>query len=393
MTTVQRLFALVLLAHALSSGAHAAPYIPSDGNKVVERLPSRTDPKQRELASLRAALNKNPSDLPLAASLARRYIELARGDGDPRYLGYAQAALAPWWKQPQPPTDVLVLRATLRQSTHQFDAALADLAAVLRQDAGNPQAWLTQATVQSITGDFAGARASCMRLHARAPALVVQTCVSSVGSVSGTAAASYADLRQALARQPAAAPEIRIWVVTLLAEMAARLGQDAAAEAHFREALTLDSTDSYLLAAYADFLLDHQRAPEVVTLLKETTRADALLLRYALALKALGSPDAARHATVLRNRFEAAMLRADTVHQREQARFELGLRNDPAAAVRLAKLNWAVQKEPADLRILAEAAAASGDAEAARLVHDWIRASRIEDRTLQAALSRLKAAP
>lgn len=391
MTTVQRLFALVLLAHALSSGAYAAPYIPSAGNKVVERLPSRTEPKQRELASLRAALNKNPSDLPLAASLARRYIELARGDGDPRYLGYAQAALGPWWKQPQPPAEVLVLRATLRQSTHQFDAALADLAAVLRQDADNPQAWLTQATVQSITGDFDAARASCMRLHARAPALVVQTCVSSVGSVSGAAAGSYADLRRALARQPEAAPEIRVWVVTLLAEMAARLGQDAAAEAHFREALTYDSTDSYLLAAYADFLLDHQRAPEVVTLLKGTTRADALLLRYALALKALGSPDAARHTTVLRNRFEAAMLRADTLHQREQARFELGLRNDPAAAVRLAKLNWAVQKEPADLRILAEAAATSGDAEAAKLVRDWIRASEIEDRTLQAALARLKA--
>ena len=392
MTTIPRLFALALLAHALASGAHAAPYIPAHGSKVVERLPARTDPEQRELARLRAALHKNPSDLMLAASLARRYIALARGDGDPRYLGYAQAALAPWWKQPQPPAEVLVLRATLRQSTHQFDAALADLAAVLRQDTENPQAWLTQATVQSITGDFAAARASCMRLHSRAPALVVQTCVSSVGSVSGAAQASYADLQQALARAPGAAPEIRVWVITLLAEMAARLGKDAAAEAYFRAALTDDASDSYLLGAYADFLLDHQRAPEVVTLLKDKTRADALLLRYALALKSIGSPDAARHTNVLRSRFEAAMLRADTVHQREQSRFELGLRNDPAAAVRLAKLNWAVQKEPADLRILAEAAAASGDAEATQLVRNWIKSSHIEDRTIQATLGKLKAA-
>jgi hypothetical protein len=30
-------------------------------------------------------------------------------------------------EQPQPPDQVLVLRATLRQSTHQFGAALADL--------------------------------------------------------------------------------------------------------------------------------------------------------------------------------------------------------------------------------------------------------------------------
>lgn len=392
MTTLQRLFALALMAHALALPAIAAPYIPAEGSKVVERLPARADPAQRELARMRAALNKNPSDLALATSLARRYIEMARGDGDPRYLGYAQAALAPWWKLAQPPADVLVLRATLRQSTHQFGAALADLEAVLRRDAENPQAWLTRATVQSITGDFAAARTSCMRLHSRAPALVVQTCLSSVGSVNGAARTSYAELQQALARHPDAGPDVRIWVITLLAEMAARLGENAAAEGYFRQALALDDADSYLLAAYADFLLDHQRAPEVVSLLKDKTRADALLLRYALALKATGSPEAARHTGVLRSRFEAAMLRADTVHQREQARFELALRNDPAAAVRLAKLNWAVQKEPADLRILAEAAAASGDAEATRLVRDWLKASNIEDRTIQAALDRLKGA-
>lgn len=390
MTNVQRLLALALLAQALTSGALAAPYIPADGSKVVERLPARTDPAQRELARARAELNKNPRDLAAATSLARRYIEVARADGDPRYLGYAQAALAPWWKQPQPPADVLVLRATLRQSTHQFAAALADLGTVLRRDAENPQAWLTQATVQAITGDFTAARASCMRLHSRAPALVVQTCLSSVGSVSGAARSSYADLQQSLARQPDAAPEVRLWVHTLLAEMAARLDKAADAEAYFRAALADDDADSYLLAAYADFLLDQRRAPEVVALLKDKTRADALLLRYALALKATGSPKAARHTGVLRSRFEAAMLRADTVHQREQARFELGLRNDPAAAVRLAKLNWAVQKEPADLRILAEAAAASGDTEAATLVRDWLKASKIEDQTIQAALGKLK---
>jgi hypothetical protein len=78
------------------------------------------------------------------------------------------------------------------------------------------------------------------------------------------------------------------------------------------------------------------------------------------------------------------------VPRREQARFELSLRNDPQAAVRLAKLNWAVQKEPADLLILVEAAAASGDREAARIALDWIRQSRIEDRRLDPFLARLK---
>ncbi|MES2759357.1 MAG: hypothetical protein V4693_18445 [Pseudomonadota bacterium] len=375
----------------LAGACAAAPYIPADGNKVVERLPSRASPVQRELLALRAELTRNPNDLARATTLARRYIEQGRIEGDPRYLGYAQAALAPWWQQPQAPDQVLVLRATLRQSTHQFAGALADLDTVLQRDSGNAQAWLTRATVQSVTGDYAAARASCMRLHSRAPALVVQTCLSGVGSVNGDAAASAAALKAALARHPDVDAEMRVWVQTLLAEMEARLGNDAAADALFRQALGAAEPDSYLLAAYSDFLLDRGRAPEVAKLLKDKGRIDALLLRYAIALKAMGSADAPAQAAALRARFDAAVLRGDTVHQREQARFELALRNDAQAAVRLAKLNWAVQKEPADLRILVEAAAASGDRAAAQAALDWIARTKLEDRTIAAPLAKLKA--
>lgn len=371
-------------ACALAS-AGAAPYIPSSGSQVLERLPGGLDPARRELQGLRSALAAKPGDLTLATTLAQRYIEQSRRDGDPRYLGYAQAALAPWWSQPQPPSSVLVLRATLRQSTHQFGAALTDLDTVLQRDSGNTQAWLTRATVQLVTGDFAGARASCMRLYSRAPELVVQACLSSVGSVSGQAAASYERLQQTYAKRADASPALRAWVATLLGEMAERLGRADAAEAHYREALALDPADSYLLGAYADFLLGRGRAPEVITLLKDKTQADALLLRYAIALKTAKAAGAAQATAELAARFDAAMRRSDNVHQREQARFELALRGDPAAAVRLAKLNWAVQKEPADLRILAQAAAASKDAEAGALVRDWLKTSRIEDASLATA--------
>jgi tetratricopeptide (TPR) repeat protein len=382
----------LLLVLLCCGGAQAAPHIPADGRQVVERLPSRNDPVQRELGRMRAELGARPGDVRLAGALARRYIEQARMDGDPRYLGYAQAALAPWWKQGEPPAEVLVLRATLRQSTHQFPAALADLDLAVRHDSDNVQAWLTRATVQMVTGDFAGARASCMRLYSRAPALVVQTCLSSVGSVNGQAVASYRQLLDARSRHPLDDASVRIWVATLLAEMAERMGDSAGAEAHFREALAIGEPDSYLLGAWSDFLLDHGRAPEVVKLLQDKTRVDALLLRHALALRATGSPQAQQQLEALRARFDAAVLRGDTVHQREQARFELALRQDPAAAVRLAKANWQVQKEPADLRILLDCALASGDAEAARMVRDWLRSSRIEDRRTVAAAARLKVA-
>jgi tetratricopeptide (TPR) repeat protein len=381
--------ALPVLLHA--GPAAAAPHIPVDGNQVVERLPSRADPVQRELLRMRTALNAAPGDLPLACDLARRYIERARVDGDPRYLGYAEAALAPWWRQPAPPEPVLILRATLRQSTHRFAAALADLDQAVRRDSDNAQAWLTRATVQTVTGDFAAARASCMRLYARAPELVVQACLANVGSVSGHADACYRKLLDAWKRHPGNDPGIAIWVQTLLAEMADRAGRDAQAESHFRQALALGDPDSYLLGAYADFLLDRGRAPEVARLLRDKTRVDALLLRYALALQATGAPESSTQAGVLRDRFAAAALRGDTVHQREQARFELFLRGNAGAAVRLAKANWQVQKEPADLRILAQAAVASKDPEAARIVRDWLRSSHIEDRSVAASAARLAA--
>ena len=387
-------YPLVLLAVLYTGAAQAAPYIPASGQQVLERLPGRLEPAQRELARLRAELHANPNDLPRATSLARRYIEQARRDGDPRYLGYAQAALAPWWNstRAKAPADVLVLRATLNQSTHSFDAALADLDEVVRRDSGNAQAWLTRATIQLVTGDYPGARTSCARLFGRTGDLVVQTCLASVGSMSGSARASYERLRQALAARSDSPAPLRAWSATLLGEMAERLGEQAAADAHFRAALAADPEDSYLLAAYADFLLERGRAKDVLGLLADRTLADALLLRYAIALKTTGSPEAGRHTAALRARFEAARRRGDVVHRREEARFALALDNNPAAAMRLAKLNWSVQKEPADLRILAQAAAATGDAGATQLVRDWIRRHALEDRSLDATLRKLGAA-
>jgi len=379
---------LAVLATFYNPIASAEPFTPASGAQVLERLPARFDPVQRELSRLRADLAANPADLGRATAMARRYIEQARRDGDPRYLGYAQAALTPWWSQARSaaPAEVLVLRATLAQSTHDFGAALADLDEVLRRDSASAQAWLTRATIQQVTGDYPGARASCARLLGRAPDLVLQTCLASVGSVSGQARASYRNLQRTLAARPDAAAPLRAWAATLLAEMAERLGEVGAAETHYLAALRADPEDSYLQAAYADFLLERGRAPEVARLLAARTANDALLLRYAIALQATQSPQAAQQRAALRARFEAARRRGDTVHRREEARFALDLAGDPREAVRLAKLNWAVQKEPADLRILAEAATASGDAGAARLVRDWLRDSRIEDRTLDALL-------
>src|SRR6187401_3009104 len=97
----------LLTAFALSSPAWAKPFVPTDDAQVLERLPDRSSVEYRELKLLKAKAAAEPGDVDAAVALADAYYGISRREGDPRYLGYAQAALTPWWKDPEAPTAVL----------------------------------------------------------------------------------------------------------------------------------------------------------------------------------------------------------------------------------------------------------------------------------------------
>ncbi|MBN8514981.1 tetratricopeptide repeat protein [Accumulibacter sp.] len=372
--------ALAASCWLMTANVAAVPYVPTADEQVLERLPLvASDPGARELRALRAELARQPERLDLAVALARRYTELGRVKGDPRFAGYAQAALAKWWEQAEPPAEVLLVRATLRQRTHDFDAALTDLAILLRRDPRDGQARLTRATILQVQGAFDAAANECAALRRLAPEVIWAACTYGLASVTGRLRESHDALAALLARQPEAKPEVRAWVLSILAEMTARAGLNDAAEEHFREALAIDPSDHYLLTAYADWLLDQQRPAQVVKLLARQQRTDALLLRHALALKALNSPDLAPAVEQLRARFAASRLRGDRVHLREEARFTRELLGDNQTALALARDNWAVQKEVPDLRLLLETARASNDVATVESVRQWLARSRTED--------------
>jgi Tfp pilus assembly protein PilF len=378
----------VLICVGLIAGAcataSAAPFVPQSDGQVLERLPiSPSDPVLRRLRALNGQLTRAPNDLPLAVMVAQGYSELGRVTGDPRYAGYAQAALAPWWSLEPAPQEVLVLRAALRQRMHKFDLALADLATVLNINPRNVEARLMLATVKQVQGAYDEAGEECRALEDLTEKLVWTACLANVNGATGRLHDSYEQLRAVFSRSPAAEPKLRSWVLTSLAEMATRAGMVAEAEAHFRAALTLAPADYYLLGAYADCLLDNGRPQNVVALLWDKAAADPLLVRYALAMQAQNSGDLAAQVQQLEDRFAASRLRGDRVHLREEARFTLHLLDAPQEALKLARENWQVQKEPADLRILLEAALAAHDTAAVDLVRDWLRNSRLEDVQLQ----------
>jgi tetratricopeptide (TPR) repeat protein len=375
--------ALVLLT---GLSARSEPFVPKDAAQILERLrPTALDPAQRELRERRARLSLDPTNAALAASFVRGCIERCRGEADPRYLGRAQAALAPWWNNPAPPVEILVLRATIKQSQHDFTNALPDLDAAIRIEPRNAQAWLTRATILTVLGDYAAARRACLPLARLAPGLIAVTAAASVSCLNGDAERGCDLLQRALDGNPSAGTGEKLWALTVLAETCERLGRKSEAQSYFQRAMSLRQGDPYLLGAYADFLLDEGRAREAVDLLRNETRADGLLLRLAFAESAIipRPPGCDGHIAALQARFEAGHLRGDFVHQREEARFQLHLQNHPAEALRLAQANWRVQREPADIRILIEAASAAANPEAAKPALSFVNSNHLEGLTFK----------
>ena len=103
-------------------------------------------------------------------------------------------------------------------------------------------------------------------------------------------------------------------------------------------------------------------------------------------LGALGDPRAASWGAELAETFAAERRRGVPPHYREEGQVALYVLRDAAVALELARQNFVTQKDTRDLRLLADAALASGDAAAVESVRQWLAATGFEDLTLQALM-------
>ena len=277
-----------LLTLALVAPSMAEPFIPTDEAQVLERLPDRSALEYRELKILKARAAAEPGNVDAAVALADAYYRISRREGDPRYLGYAQAALTRWWNDPIAPTPVLLTRATILQSNHEFPRALEDLDKAIAREPETPRAILVRATVLTVQGQYEKALADCNNLHGITGDTYVLGCLASIHAVTGGAKVADEALRYWLSSAADTTPDARAWFESLLGEIAQRSG-DPAADAHFRAALAADPRDLYTIGAYCDWLLEQNRAAEVIPLVENEQRVDGLLLRLALAQNALRS--------------------------------------------------------------------------------------------------------
>ncbi len=350
-------------------------YTPGDPATVVAQVAKR-DP--RELA-MRKLLREMPDRVDLAVQLARADIQRSRALSDPRYLGRAQATLARWWDAGDPPPDVLLLRATIRQSLHDFTGARDDLERVIAERPGDPQAQLTRAVVATVTADYAAARESCARVAELAQPLIAITCAAQIDGVTGGAEQAAQRLARAVDGSAATDPSLRGWAITALAELSIVRGDYAAAETQLRAVVALDAEDAYARAALADVLMWTGRPAEASALLAGREAIDNLLVRRAIAEHQARGAEAAKWQRAMQDRITAAAERGDRIHMREEARFDLEVLGDARRALAIALDDWAVQKELADARLVAAAALAAGDPAAAAPVRAWARDNNVED--------------
>lgn len=384
-----RSFVLVAIFMLQRSAGSAEPYIPTSDDKVLETLPKSLI--SDELTMLRRQLTQAPDNLALATTVAGRYISMGNLEGDPRFYGYARAALKSWWDQDSPPADVLRLRAKLREKEHRYDAALADLRKLLKQQPKNSQAWIEVANILRVQGKYEEAWDACNALSEFGGEIQTAICQAPLQAVTGQAKVARESLEQLLPLVKTRFPSVVPWVQTMQSKVSYALGDIEQTEDYFRNGLAGSLQDKTLIRDFADFLLDENRNEEAFALAQEHTNDNGVLLRAAIAAKRVKEDELAnRWAAQLAARFEEIRLRGGQPHGRFEARYELEINNDPKRALSIASANWDKQKETRDTRNVLEAALAAGNSDAAAPVVAFLKKYGTEDVILQGLVQQLE---
>ncbi len=350
-----------------SSRGEGQPYVPASDAVVLETL-----------AASAPARPADSLDEATAVTRARELItESRRRSGDPRLLGQARAVLTKWWNEPTPPAEVRLLRATLKQSMHDFEGSLVDLDALVAERPDDGQAWLTRATVLTVVGRYDDALASCAHLTARP--LEQTVCAAGPRALRGELSQALESL-QSLAGGGDAATVA--WVLSVQGELLRWKGDDAEAAKVLRRSLELAPDDGYTRSLLAELELDAGRDEAVRALYTGRELNDSELLWVVLA------KDETRR-DELAGRVAANRQRGETLHRREESRYALRVEHDVTRALELAVANWAQQREVADARVLLEAAAAAKSKSAAAPGVAWLDATTLPMPALRALAKEL----
>jgi Flp pilus assembly protein TadD len=388
---VARVFRVCLVSYIFIIFAAQAvgrePFLPANGSDVIETLPSAAEPQVlKRLRNLAQRLREQPGDEQLAIQVAREYVELAKAQQDPYYYGAAESALAFWVDAKAVPFAVLALRATIAQYGHDFERAVFNLRRGLRQHPAAAQAWFDLAVIELVRGEFAAARDGCTGLRAAGAITAAAICHAQVDALTGRSPKALVTFEGYIQQSKPKDQALLVWALTGYGELLQRLGRLQESEKAFIKARAIAPGDAYLLTAYCDLLLLLKKYNEVIRLTLHQTPNDNVLLRKALALKAINFSELSMATAPLKQGFDAARLRNTPVHQREEALYYLELEQDQTKALAAAAANFSKQKEPLDALLYLKAAKLSSAAEHIDAVTSFYRSSGLEDYRAEALL-------
>jgi hypothetical protein len=345
-----------------SVATNAAPHIPQSPDEIIAEWPVLTSD---QLQTLKNKSLSQSGDVEASVALANAYLAQAPQPGQSRLYGLAQAALKPLVEKTiaenkQPENKNLWLAwAQVQQHQHNFSVAQAALEKVLQQDPKNEAAALIAARIYVIQENPLAARNSCLKLLGTSDLLTVTACSLEANTYLNPkdTNSSYQQLAQLMSAQGLPSDERGTWLIQMLADMAMRLNDPAAAAKWLEQ--RLENASVNYVSQWADVQFALSKPEKVIFYLTQVVDAapemdDALLLRLALAEKKINPKD-----TFWKEQLKERVLlreqRQDILHANELAIYYLDIELNPEKALHFAQLNFDSAREYNDKKLLARA--------------------------------------
>lgn len=276
-----------------------------------------------------------------------------RETGDDRQLDEAWKILQPSIEAGSADPQILLVASFVAQSRHNFEYALRLINDVLMINAGLDEAWLLLASIHLVRGELESASQACHQLR-NATVLVMLTCSGRIALARGNHQVAYERLGQVLklTHSQRFPPDLLAWSYSIAGDLGHASGDNKQAKEFYRKSLTL-AERTQVRAALVDVLLLEKKYRQAAHVLEHGSLALPLLVRRLIVAKHLGYADDLKDVSAnVRQEFEQWIADEDWLHAREMARFYIDVVDQPELARRLAIINFDLQKEPEDLRLI-----------------------------------------
>jgi len=333
-----------------------------------------TDSSHTEVRRLREALERwriDPQNIDTATSSARAAILVAIRQGDLRWLGNAKAMLKPWWEQQGIPSETLFIRALIRQGVHDFEGALSDLDAAISKDPQQPEFWAWRFAIYMVKSDIAKARKECSALGSRFGPLEQEGCDAVLLYRTGNPHSAIIALDRLFRHPNYQGQHSQEWLAFHRGEALRTAGDRNSARRVWESYLKAGVAGHGLRVALIDLLNRDGKYAEAWRINHQTPRSDALLVAAIQSAQGLKNDQERSLIAELEQRLRQQKARGDSINERPIIKYQLMIKKDAKAALRMAQASWKTEREPADALLFAEAAIQSGSPEQASALLQW----------------------